>query len=110
MNILKTETLTNGVATGNRIFISGSPEDTYTNLTKRKEPLSVNDPKSLEETRLMSIKQEKAEKLIAKINEKEKTNIIKVKNRRVEDEKEKDIQLEKIAEEIINKLKLQKHE
>jgi len=58
----------------------------------------------------MSIKQEKAEKLIAKINEKEKTNIIKVKNRRVEDEKEKDIQLEKIAEEIINKLKLQKHE
>lgn len=108
---MKSGTLTNGISAGNRIFVYSSATDIHKNLSKRKEEnLSPNDPRSIEDVNARIKKEAEAENLIAEINEAEETNIIKIEHKRIENEEGLNIKFEKIAEEIMNKLKLQKHE
>ncbi|MFA5932370.1 MAG: hypothetical protein WC793_03265 [Candidatus Paceibacterota bacterium] len=107
---MKSGTLTNGISAGNRIFVYSNATDIHKNLSKRKENLSPNDPRSLADVDARIKKEAEAENLIAKINEAEETNIIKIEHKRIENEEGLDIKFEKIAEEIINKLKLKEHE
>lgn len=103
---MKNGTLTHGITAGNRVFVSSPPEDAYKNLTARQEPLTSNDPRSLEELSVRIGKEKEAEELILKLNEKGEPNIIRIENRRAEGEEEKNTQLEKIADDIVSKLKI----
>lgn len=104
---MKEGTLTHGINAGNRIFISSIATDTQKNLMEREQPLSSNDPRNLHEM-VDRVKNEiKAEKYIMEMSDK-KPNLIKMTNRRVEDETERNNQLNEIAKEIISKLKLEK--
>ncbi len=98
-------TLTHGITAANRIFVSSETNDAYKNLTERSKSLSKNDPRSLDEMKSRVKNEEEAEKLIVEI-QKEKPNVIKVENKRIENEKERNVQFEKIAEKIISNLKL----
>jgi len=110
ISYFKDGTLTSGIAAGNRIFISSSPQDAWDNLEDRRiresiKP-SVNDPKSLEETEKRKEDEEKAEEIVVK-SHKEIPNVIKIKNERIaNDELKKDKQIEDIAREIVSKLRL----
>jgi len=102
---MKEGTLTHGINAGNRVFISAPAEEIQKNLNERNQPLSSNDPRTLDEIVTRIEKEIKAEKFIMEINENEKPNLIEVKNGRLENEEERDAQWNKIAEEIISKLK-----
>lgn len=102
---MKNGMLTHGITADNRVFIYSSPGDSYKNLTERHITLSCNDPRSLEEMFYRVENEKEAEKLILEINKNKKPNMIKVENKRLENENERDIQLEKIADDIISKLK-----
>ena len=103
---IKNGTITHGITAGNRIFVSSSPNDTFKNLSERKDPLSPNDPKSPEEAMIRHENQKKAEKLFTETFNQKGVQTIKIENRRVENEEEKNAQLDKIAKEIIDKLKI----
>lgn len=105
---MKNGTLTHGINAGNRIFISSSPEEAYENLTKRNEPISQNDPRSIAEMRELFTSEDEAEKIINEVNKKEKPNIIKIINHTKENTEEREAQIKNIAEEIISKLQLSK--
>jgi len=93
-------TLTGGIVAGNRVFISASPEDLYNNLSKKSEPLTINDPKSVEECERRVRTEKEAEKLIEEIPVKGTATIIKIENPRVEDLGEREKQLDKLADQI----------
>jgi thymidylate kinase len=109
MKYLESGTLTGGVIAGNRIFVSGSPEESWKNLKNRvlvTGHSTHNDPKSLEEMENRIKNEKKAEEIISKIRTKnEQSNIIKISNPRIENETEREVQIKKIAQEIIEKLR-----
>lgn len=105
INNLKEGALTMGIAPGNRIFVSSSPEDIWANLEERRikentKP-SFNDPKNEQEVIIRVEKETKAEEITEQIH---KPNIIRVTNKRQEENKEE--QIEEIAKEIVNNLKI----
>lgn len=102
---MKNGTLTHGINAGNRVFVYSSPENAYKNLTERHVTPSRNDPRSLQEMFHRVENEKEAEKLILEINKNEKPNMIKVENKHLKNENDRDIQLEKIADNIISKLK-----
>lgn len=105
---LKEGTPTHRFWAGNRIFIETEPKDILKNLSERKN-LSKYDPKNLEEVERRISAQKEAEVRI--INMQHAGGDIKVitkRNKRIDDPEMKETYLDKLADEIVNDLKIPK--
>ena len=98
-------TLTHRLWAGNRIFLQASTEDIEYNLSQRTQ-IWPSDPKTRNEIEKRKCIEKEAEKEILSIPCAGEINIIKKENKRQDDRGEREIYLEKLAEEIIEELNL----
>lgn len=98
-------TLTHRLWAGNRIFLQASTEDIEHNLSRRTQNWP-SDPKSRNEIMKRANTEKEAEKEILSMPCMGAINVIKKENKRQDDREEREIYLEKLAEEIIEELNL----
>jgi len=102
-------TLTHRLWAGNRIFIEASTEDIEHNLSRRMQNWP-SDPKTHDEIEKRINTEKEAEKEILLMSHEGQVNMIEKENKRQDDPKEREIYLEKLAEDIIEELKLPNEE
>ena len=97
--------LTHRLWAGNRVFLQASVEDIERNLSQRMQ-IWPSDPKTRDEIEKRKNMEKEAEKEILSMPCAGETNIIKKENKRCDDRGEREVYLEKLAEEIIEELNL----
>ena len=98
--------LTGGVLAGNRVFIGGTPQDMWGNLTGKETPPSNNDPKSYEGMKTRIESEKNAEDVITNLKHEGDLNVIKIMNKRKKDPTKMQEEEQRIIQDILEKLQI----